>query len=137
MCLSFPICSCVGPNMHKWASGWEGTVRIWVGNDNVVRGLARGLGVEREGAVWARLESWFGSALEEGGSWVGGRMVISGGQLTSCWGLRMQGKVEANWVRRHADKRATRRVMGKHESLRGNVKVDANCTTMKRVCGAG
>ena len=70
---------------------WKGTVRIWVDNDNVVRGLERRLGVERADAVWARSENWSGSALEEGDSWrvqlgEGSElMVTSGKQLTSCW----------------------------------------------------
>ena len=47
---------------------WEGTVRIWVDNDNVVRGLEKRLGIERPDAVWARSEDWACSALEEGDS---------------------------------------------------------------------
>ena len=43
---------------------------------------------------------------------------------------RMQGKVEVSWIRGHADKRTTRRMMSKHQ--RGNVRADANCTTIKR-----
>ena len=31
--------------LHK-VREWEGTVRIWVDNDNVVRGLEKGLGIE-------------------------------------------------------------------------------------------
>ena len=30
---------------------WEGTVWIWVDNDNVVRGLEKRLGIEKAGAV--------------------------------------------------------------------------------------
>jgi hypothetical protein len=54
--------------LHKMKE-WEGTVGIWVDNDNVVRGLERRLGVERADAVWARAEDWTGSTMEEGGSW--------------------------------------------------------------------
>ena len=32
--------------LHK-VKEWHGTVRIWVDNDNVVRGLAKRLGIER------------------------------------------------------------------------------------------
>ena len=32
---------------------WKGTVRIWVDNDNVVKGPGKRLGVERPDAVWA------------------------------------------------------------------------------------
>ena len=46
---------------------WEGTVRIWVDNDNVVRGLEKRLGIERVDAAWARSEDWVDSAPEEGG----------------------------------------------------------------------
>ena len=46
----------------------------------------------------------------------------------------MEGKVEdevkVRWVWDHEDKRTTRRMMSKHQ--RGNVKADANCTTVKR-----
>ena len=38
--------------------------------------------------------------------------------------------MEVNWVKGHADKRTTRRVMSKHQ--RGNVRADANCTAVKR-----
>ena len=43
---------------------------------------------------------------------------------------RMQGKVEVNWIRGHAVKRTTRRMMSKHQ--RGNVRADANCTAVER-----
>ena len=43
---------------------------------------------------------------------------------------RMEGKLEVHWVRGHEDKRATRRMMSKHQ--KGNVKADANCTAVKR-----
>ena len=55
------------------------------------------------------------------------------GDLWEAVGLlleRMQGKVEVNWIRGHADKRTTRRMMNKHQ--RGNVRADANCTAVKR-----
>ena len=42
----------------------------------------------------------------------------------------MQGKVEVSWIQSHADKRTTRRMTSKHQ--RGNIRADANCTTMKR-----
>ena len=42
--------------LHK-VREWEGTVRIWVDNDNVVRGLEKRLGIERADAVWARSEN--------------------------------------------------------------------------------
>ena len=51
--------------LHK-VKEWEGIVRIWVDNDNVVRGLEKRLGVERADAVWTRAEIWAGSTLEEG-----------------------------------------------------------------------
>ena len=38
----------------------KGTVRIWVDNDNVVRGLGERLGIERADAVWAVAENWAG-----------------------------------------------------------------------------
>ena len=43
--------------LHK-ARRWRGTVRLWVDNDNVVRGLEKRLGVERADAVWAVAENW-------------------------------------------------------------------------------
>ena len=43
---------------------------------------------------------------------------------------RMEGDVEVHWVRGHEDKRTMRRMMSKHQ--RGNVRADANCTTVKR-----
>ena len=38
--------------LHK-VRQWKGTVKLWVDNDNVVRGLEKRLGVERADAVWA------------------------------------------------------------------------------------
>ena len=37
---------------------WGGTVRIWVDNDNVVRGLEKRLRIKRADAVWAVAENW-------------------------------------------------------------------------------
>ena len=37
---------------------WQGTVRIWVDNDNVVMGLETRLGIERVDAVWSVAEDW-------------------------------------------------------------------------------
>ena len=37
---------------------WKGTMRIWVDNDNVVRGLEKRLWIERADAVWAVAENW-------------------------------------------------------------------------------
>ena len=41
--------------MHK-VRKWQGTVRIWVDSDNVVRGLKKRLGIESPNAVWAVAE---------------------------------------------------------------------------------
>ena len=118
--------------LHK-VKEWEGTVRIWVDNDNVVRGLEKRLGVERADAVWARSEDWAGSTQEEGDSW---RVQLGEGSDGDLWEAvdllleRMQGKVEVSWIRGHADKTTTRRMMSKHQ--RGNVRADANCTAVKR-----
>ena len=46
--------------LHK-VGQWQGTIRIWVDNDNVVRGLEKRLGIERADAVWSgqlTLKSW-------------------------------------------------------------------------------
>jgi ribonuclease HI len=118
--------------LHK-VREWEGTVRIWVDNDNVVRGLEKRLGVERADAVWARSEVWAGSTQEEGDNW---RVQLGEGSDGDLWEAvdllleRMQGKVEVNWIRGHADRTTTRRMMSKHQ--RGNVRADANCTAVKR-----
>ena len=42
--------------LHK-VRQWRGTIRIWVDNDNVVRGLEKRLGIERADAVWAVAEN--------------------------------------------------------------------------------
>ena len=82
-------------------SQWEDTMRIWVDNDNVVRGLEKRLDIERADAVWARSEDWAGSALEEGDSW---RVQLGEGSDGDIWEAvdllleRMQGKVEASWI---------------------------------------
>ena len=118
--------------LHK-VREWKGTVRIWVDNDNVIRGLEKRLGIERADAVWARSEDWAGSALGEEESW---RVQLGEGSDGDLWEAvdllleRMQGKVEVNWIRGHADKRTTRRMTSKHQ--RGNVRADANCTAIKR-----
>ena len=43
--------------VHK-VRQWEGTVRIWVDNDNVVRGMRKRLGIERADTVWAVAKNW-------------------------------------------------------------------------------
>ena len=73
---------------------WEGTVRIWVDNVNVVRGRETRLGIKRAVAAWTRSEDWYGSALEGaagcgiqwrplGSSWppAGENALQGGGQL--------------------------------------------------------
>ena len=96
-------------------------------------GLEKRLGVERADAVWARSEVWAGSTQEEGDNW---RVQLGEGSDGDLWEAvdllleRMQGKVEVNWIRGHADKTTTRRMMSKHQ--RGNVRADANCTAVKR-----
>ena len=47
----------------------KGTVRIWVDNDNVVRGLEKRLGIERADAVWAVAENWAADSVELEPSW--------------------------------------------------------------------
>ena len=39
-------------------------MRIWVDNDNVVRGLEKRLGIERPEVVWAVAKNW-AAGLEE------------------------------------------------------------------------
>ena len=74
--------------LHK-VRQWRGTMRIWVGNDNVVRGLGERLGIERADAVWAVAENWVGGSQEVepigGCSWVWVLMVTYGGQWICCW----------------------------------------------------
>ena len=43
---------------------WEGTVMIWVDNDNVVRDLEKRLGIERTDAIWAVAENWAADSEE-------------------------------------------------------------------------
>ena len=47
---------------------------------------------------------------------------------------RMQGKVEVNWIRGHADKKTRTRMTSTHQ--RGDVRADANCTAVKRDVGS-
>ena len=85
--------------MHK-VRQWKGTVRIWVDNDNVVRGLEKrlALGIERVDAVWAVAENWAADpqGLEPSwrvqlgvGDWV--LMGTCGRQWTCCWNGRKGG----------------------------------------------
>ena len=64
--------------LHK-VRQWRGTIRIWVDNDNVVRGLEKRLGIERADAVWAVTENWVSGPHEvwapAGCSWVRVPMV--------------------------------------------------------------
>ena len=84
--------------LHK-VSEWKGTVRIWVNNNNVVKGLEKRLGIERADALWARSENWAGSALEERENW---RVQLGEGSDSDLWEAvdrlleRMQGKAEVN-----------------------------------------
>ena len=54
--------------MHK-VRQWKGTVRIWIDNDNVVRGLEKRLGIERANAIWAVAENWAADSQELEPSW--------------------------------------------------------------------
>ena len=103
--------------LHK-VREWEGTVRIWVDNANVVRRLEKRLGIERADAVWARFEDRSGSASEEGDNWRVQLGVGSDGDLWEAVDLlleRIHDKVEVNWIRSHADERTTRRMPSKHQ----------------------
>ena len=57
--------------MHK-VRQWQGTVKIWVDNDNVVRGLEKRLGIERADAVWSVAEDWAADSQGLEGSTRGG-----------------------------------------------------------------
>jgi hypothetical protein len=46
-----------------------GTMRIWVDNDNLVRGLEKMLGIERADSVWAVAEDWTADSREMEPSW--------------------------------------------------------------------
>ena len=114
--------------LHK-VRQWKGTVRLWVDNDNVVRGLEKRLGVERADAVWAVAETWGAGSQELEPSWRVQLGVGTDGDLWEAMDLlleQMEGDVEVHWVRGHEDKRTERRMMSKHQ--RGNVRADANCT---------
>ena len=74
---------------------WEGTVRIWVDNDNVVRGLEKRLGIERADAMWAVAENWSADSQEVESSW---RVQLGVGADGDLWGAmdllldRMEGR---------------------------------------------
>ena len=118
--------------MHK-VRQWQGTVRVWVDNDNVVKGLEKRLGIERPDAVWTVAEDWAADSQELESSWKVQLGVGADGDLWEAMDSlleRMEGKVEVHWVRGHEDKRTTRRMTNKHQ--RGNVRADANCTAVKK-----
>ena len=106
--------------LHK-VTELRGIVRIWVDNDNVVRGLEKRLGVERADAVWARSEAWAGSTQEGGDSW---RVQLGEGSDGDLWEAvdllleTMPGKVEVSRIRGHADKTTTRRMPSKTTTRR-------------------
>ena len=101
--------------LHK-VQGWGGTVRIWIDNDNVVRGLEKRLGIERADAVWAVSESWAPTADAGSDDWRVQMGESADGDLWEAMELlleKMVGKVEVRWVRGHADKRTGRRMMSR------------------------
>ena len=49
--------------LHK-VQQWQGTVRIWVNDDHVVRGPEKRLWTERADAVWAVAEDWTANSQE-------------------------------------------------------------------------
>ena len=72
-------------------------MRIWVDNDNVVRGLEKRLGIERADAVWAVAEDWAADSQEMESSW---RVQLGLGADVNLWGAmdllmeRMEGRLE-------------------------------------------
>ena len=83
--------------LHK-VRQWKGTVRVWVDNDNVVRGLEKRLGIERADAVWAVAENWSADSEEMEPSWKVQLGVGSDGDLWEAMDLlleRMEGKLES------------------------------------------
>ena len=103
--------------LHK-VRQWEGTVRIWVDNDNVVRGLEKRLGIERVDAIWTVAENWAADSEELEPNWRVQLGVGSDGDMWKAMDLlleRMEGEVEVHWVRGHEDKRTTRMMMSKHQ----------------------
>ena len=51
--------------MHE-VRQWQGTMRIWVNNNDVVRGVEKRLGIERADAVWAVAENRAAETKREG-----------------------------------------------------------------------
>ena len=68
--------------LHK-VRQWGGTVRIWVDNGNVVRGLEKMLRIERADAVWAVAEDWSFDPQEVESSW---RVQLGVGANGGLWG---------------------------------------------------
>ena len=81
--------------LHK-VREWKGTVRIWVDNDNVVRGLEKRRGIVRADAVWAVAETWGADPQELEPSWKVQLRVGTDGDLWEAMDLlleRMEGDV--------------------------------------------
>jgi hypothetical protein len=68
---------------------WGGTVRIWVDNDNVVRGLGRGWGSKElmQCGQWQRTDQLTHRRWSPAGgcNWMWVLMVTCGKQWTCCW----------------------------------------------------
>ena len=91
--------------LHK-VRQWQGTTRICVDNDNVMRGLEKRLGIERADAVWSVAEDWAADSHELEPGWKVQLGVGADGDLWEAMDLpleQMQGKVEVQWVRGHED----------------------------------
>ena len=104
--------------LHK-VQQWQGTVRIWVDNDNdnVVRGLEKRLGTERADAVWAVAEDRTADSQELEPRWRAQLGVGANGETWEAMDLlleRIEGKVKVHWVGGHEDKSAAKRMTSKH-----------------------
>jgi hypothetical protein len=121
----------------KRTEAWRGSKRLWIDNDNVVRGLQMMLkGADKDQDAWTAAQTIRGKK-DEACSYTGERKWLRKAEDRDLWEvlellvMDLEGTLTVHWQRGHQDKQAKYRELTKAE--KGNIWADKICNKMKGI----